>query len=238
MKVYMTSTWESLDTEAEKIEIATNQQLPQICSLLKNAISTLADGFLKAEIKGEDSAHAQQGLYSQNLNSLKCSVDLAIRGYYTQSTGLLRGVYENWIAFHYLSEFPLKAKCWLNKESRPPKHSDMLNALGPDFVENKDDVRGWYGALCRFAHTDALVVLPHLGSHQGEPCAFVGVMYKPDFFETCAYSISLFTSIMLREVSKMITPNSDWQQRFMESIESLLQFIEDVNVEFKRDIGK
>ena len=63
-------------------------------------------------------------------------------------------------------------------------------------------------------------------------------MYKPDFFETCAYSISLFTSIMLREVSKMITPNSDWQQRFMESIESLLQFIEDVNVEFKRDIGK
>ena len=152
----MTSTWESLDTEAEKIEIATNQQLPQICSLLKNAISTLADGFLKAEIKGEDSAHAQQGLYSQNLNSLKCSVDLAIRGYYTQSTGLLRGVYENWIAFHYLSEFPLKAKCWLNKESRPPKHSDMLNALGPDFVENKMML------VVGMGHSAASLTLTHL----------------------------------------------------------------------------
>ena len=231
----MTSTWDSLDAEAEKVKNLTNQQLPEICSVLKNAISTLADGFLEAEIKGEDAAHAQQGLYSQNLNSLKCSVDLAMRGYYTQSTELLRGVYENWIAFHYLSQFPLKAKCWLKKNNLPPKHSVMLNSLGPDFVENKDDARGWYGALCRFAHTDALVVLPHLGSHPGEPCAFVGVMYKPDLFKTCAYSISLFTSIMLRESSKMISPDSDWQQRFIENIELLLQLIETENIEFKRN---
>jgi len=234
----MTSTWDSLNTEAEKVANLTKKQLPEICSVLKDAISTLADGFLEAEIKGGDAAQAQQGLYSQNLNSLKCSVDLAMRGYYTQSTGLLRGVYENWIAFHYLSEFPLKANCWLKKNKRPPKHSVMLNSLGPDFVENKDDARDWYGALCRFAHTDALVVLPHLGSHQGVPCAFVGVMYKPDLFKTCAYSISLFTSIMLREISKMISPDSDRQKRFIEKIESLLQLIETENVEFKRNIEK
>lgn len=234
----MTSTWDSLGAEAEKIENLTKQQLPEICSVLKNAISALADGFLEAEIKGEDAARAQQGLYSQNLNSLKCSVDLAMRGYYTQSAGLLRGVYENWIAFHYLNEFPLKAKCWLRKNKRPPKHSVMLNLLGPDFVESKEDARGWYGTLCRFAHTDAFVVLPHLRSHQGEPCAFVGVMHKPDLFRTCAYIISLFTSIMLREISKMISPDSVWQQRFIENIESLLKLIETENVDFNRDIEK
>jgi hypothetical protein len=234
----MTSTWDSLDTEAEKVKNLTKQQLPEICLVLKDAISTLADGFLEAEVKSGDAAQAQQGLYSQNLNSLKCSVDLAMQGYYTQSTGLLRGVYENWIAFHYLSDFPLKAKCWLNKNSRPPGHSVMLNSLGPDFVENKKDARNWYGALCRFAHTDALVVLPHLGSHQGEPCAFVGVMFKPDLFRTCAYSISLFTSIMLREISKMISPDSDWQQRFTQNIELLLKFIETENADFESNLEK
>jgi hypothetical protein len=231
----MTSTWDSLDIEAEQVAITTNKQAFEICSLLKNAISALADGFTEAEIKDSESTCAQQGLYSQNMNSLKCSTDLAMRGYYTQSTGLLRGVYENWIAFHYLAAFPIKAEFWLNKDLKPPKHSEMLNALGPDFVESKAEARGWYGALCRFAHTDSLVVLPHLGSYKGEQCAFIGAKYKPDLFRTCAYTISLFTSIMLREISKMISPNSGWQQRFMINVEALLQFIENENIEFKRN---
>jgi len=111
----------------------------------------------------------------------------------------------------------------------------MLKALGPNFIENKDDARGWYSALCRFAHTDALVVLPHLGSHQGEPCAFIGVMFKPELYKTCAYSISLFMAIMLRDISNIVAPSSDWQHRFTENIESLLKYIEEENKEFKRD---
>lgn len=143
----MTSTWHSLDAEAERVTSTTNQEASETCSLLKNAVSVLADGFTEAEVKGTDAACAQAGLLSQNLNSLKCSVDLSIRGYYTQSTGLLRGIYENWIAFHYLVEFPLKADLWLKKNRRPPGHSDMLNALGSNFIENKGDARKWYGTL-------------------------------------------------------------------------------------------
>jgi hypothetical protein len=232
----MTSTWHSLDSEADRVVFTTTQQSADTCSLLKDAISVLADGFTEAEVKGTDSARAQAGLFSQNLNSLKCSVDLSMRGYYTQSTELLRGVYENWIAFHYLAEFPIKADLWLDKDRRPPRHSDMLNALGPSFVEDKADARGWYGALCRFAHTDALVVLPHLGSHKGEPCAFIGANYKPDLFRTCAYTISLFISIMFREISHMISADSGWQQRYSTAVEALLQFIENENDEFKNQL--
>lgn len=230
----MTSTWHSLDEEADRVTFTTNQQAVGTCSLLKKAISVLADGFTEAEAKGTDSASAQAGLFSQNLNSLKCSADLSMRGYYTQSTGLLRGIYENWIAFHYLAEFPLKADLWLKKNRRPPKHSYMFNALGPNFVEDKADARKWYGTLCRFAHTDALVVLPHLGSQNGESCAFIGANYKPDLFRTCAYTISLFTTIMLREISQMVLADSEWQQRYNEAIEALLQFIENENDEFKK----
>ena len=55
----MTSTWDSLNAEADKVVLTTTQQAAVICSLLKNAISALADGFAEAEIKGNDSARAQ-----------------------------------------------------------------------------------------------------------------------------------------------------------------------------------
>lgn len=232
----MKSTWQSLDAEADRVASMTAEELAGTCSLLKEAISTLADGFTEAQVKGAKSARAQAGLFSQNMNSLKCGVDLAMRGYYTQAMGLLRGVYENWIAFHYLSKFPMKAGLWLSKNRKPPRHSDMLNALGPDFAEDKDDARGWYGALCRYAHTDALVVLPHLGSYKGDPCAFIGAKYKPALFSACAYTISLFTSIMLREISHLILSGSAWQKRYNETVEALLQFIEKENVEFRKSM--
>jgi hypothetical protein len=228
----MTSTWHSLDTEADAVAVATVSAEAKTCALFERAIATLADGFTSAEIKDSDAARVRMGLLSQNLNSLKCSVDIAKRGYYTQSMGLVRGVYENWIAFHYLAAFPAAAEKWLAHDKRPPKHRVMLDALGPGFVEDKTDARGWYGTLCRFAHTDALVVLPHLGSCDGEACAFFGVTYKPDLFRTCAYTFSLFASIMLREVSQLILRDTDWLQSCDATVEALLQFINEENAAF------
>ena len=234
----MKSTWHSLDTEADGVAAATLQHAANTSYLLQEAITTLADGFTEAELKNSAPTRARMGLFSQNLNSLICSTNLAMRGYYTQSTALLRGVYENWIAFHYLAQFPKKADLWLRADRRPPRHSQMLKALGPNFVENKTNARGWYGTLCRFAHTDAVIVLPHLGRYNGEPCAFFGAEYKPDLFRTCAYTISLFTSIMLREVSQMIPADAAWQQRYNTAIEGLLQFIEKQNAEFQKSRRK
>ena len=110
----------------------------------------------------------------------------------------------------------------------------MLNALGPDFVDDKADAREWYGTLCHFAHTGALVVLPHLGSHNGEACAFYGAKYKPDLFRTCAYTISLFTSLILWDISQWMRPDVAWQERCIKTIERLRQFIGQENDEFKR----
>jgi hypothetical protein len=220
------STWHDLDAEAIIVTTTTMQQAPDTCLLLQDAFSTLADGFTEAKVQANSATCAQMGLLSQNLNSLKCSVDLALRGYYTQSTNLLRGVYENWIAFHYLGQFPAKADLWLCVDKRPPNHSEMLKTLGPGFVEDKAAAREWYNILCRFAHTDALVVLPHLGSHNGETCAFFGAKFKPDLFSNCVYTISLFTSIMLWEVSPWMPPDSEWRERCNSVIELLLQFIE------------
>ena len=235
----MTSTWDSLDVEANEVASTTAQQAAGICTLLKQGISTLADGFAETEVKATNSAPAQMGLLSQNLNSLKCSVDLAMRGYYTQSAGLLRGVYENWIAFHYLAQFPKEANLWLcaDQGKRPPSHSHMLNALGPNFPEHKADASRCYSMLCSFAHTHALNVMPHLGAHKGEPCAFFGATYKANLFRVSAYLICTFTNLMLREISGMIATDAGWQERCKTAIEGLMQFLEKENDEFNKSIG-
>ncbi len=222
----MISTWDSLDSEADAVALMTGREATDICALLQQAVSTLADGFTSTELEDSDATRVRMGIFSQNLNSLKCGVDLAKRGYYTQSMGLVRGVYENWIAFHYLATFPAEAGNWLAHGKRPPSHGDMLNALGPSFTEHKTDARGWYHALCRFAHTDALVVLPHLGNHEGEACTFFGVTYKPDLFRSCAYTLSLFACIMLREVSLLVPGNSLWLDSCKPMVDALLLFIE------------
>jgi hypothetical protein len=225
----MTSTWQSLEAEADNVAAITAQQEPGVSRLIQEMISTLADGFTAAKVADTSATRAQMGLFSQNLNSLKCSVDMAMRGYYTQSTNLLRGVCENWIAFHYITQFPAKADRWLCGTNKPPKHSEMLKALGTDFVEAKDDARGWYSTLCRFAHTDALVVLPHLGTYHGEACAFFGAKFKPLLFRTCAYTTSVCTSLMLRDVSQHVSLDATWQQQCNAQIESILQFIQQEN---------
>ena len=100
-------TWEDFDREARTVESFTKAQLLERVQLLQDAVGLFADGFLIANNSDTtDVNKAKMGLLSQNFNTLKCAVDLALRGYYLQSMNLLRYVYENWIAFHYLIKKP------------------------------------------------------------------------------------------------------------------------------------
>lgn len=231
-EIMNTPTWTSLEGEALAVFRTTDAQAGSLCTIIRDAIGTMADGYLIPEITRSDAFDAQMGLFSQNLNSLKCSADLAFRGYYTQCLGLMRGVYENWIAFHYLRQFPMKAHLWLRSGQRPPGHSEMLRALGPDFPESKENAKEWYGVLCRMAHPDALIVLPHLGNQNGEPCAFIGAQYKEELFQTCGYTILSFSAIMIREVAQMIPTTSEWHNRGGEMFKKIRDFITQANADF------
>jgi len=219
-------TWVCLEEEAVQVAVVTREKSKSTCELLEHALSTLADGF---EIIGREDmevTRVQMGLYSQNLNSLKCSIDLAYRGYYTQSVNLLRGVYENWIAFWYLADFPEKAQLWLSRDHQPPSHSEMLSKLGLGFVEDKGVAREWYRILCKFAHPDYLTVVPHLGSRDGEPRAFFGATYKGERFASCAWMILQFINLMLRDIGLWAPPSEPWLKRCTTVMERVLEFLQ------------
>jgi len=218
-------TWVSLEEEAVQVATVTREKNKSTCELLERALSTLADGFEIVAREDTKATRVQMGLYSQNLNSLKCSIDLAYRGYYTQAVNLLRGVYENWIAFWYLAELPEKAELWLSREHQPPKHGEMLSKLGPGFVEDKGVAREWYRMLCKFAHPDYLTVVPHLGSRNGEPRAFFGAAYREKPFSSCARMILQFSNLMLRDISAWAPSDEPWLKRCTPVMDCVLEFL-------------
>ena len=97
---------------------------------------------------------------------------------------------------------------------------------------------GFKCTQCCFAHTDALVVLPHLGSRNGQPCSYFGAKYDPELLRTCAYAISMYVGIMLHEVSRMIHEDAAWHRCCGITMAELLKFIQQENNDFKVGISK
>ncbi len=231
------NTWDDFEKEARLVEKNTCEQESEIVSLMKNSIGIFADGFYAA--KGADSsdeALAKMSLLSHSFGTLKCSVDMTLRGYYVQSMNLLRIVYENWIAYKYLEKNPHKAILWIRPSERkkPPKHSAMLKEIDNDYSPLKGKMKGWYKTLCSFAHTDPLNLLSQISTVEvpGETSIHFGATYKRDLFRTSAYSICLWAGISTMNVGSWVPENDQWHNQMAKIQEKILKFIDHENKEF------
>ena len=232
------NTWEDFEKEARLVKKTTNEQAPKVVHLLQDAVGLFADAFSVSDNPDtSDAALARMSLLSHNFGTLKCSVDIALRGYYVQSMNLLRIVYENWIAFHYLVKCSDKAHLWLHhsKKNQPPGHVAMLKELDADFDPLKGQMKKWYSALCSFAHTDPLVLLPQISTDliPNETSIHFGSTYKSDLFRASAYALSLWTGVMLSSISQWVPNTNKWHNEMIKIEESIIKFIDQENEAFK-----
>jgi hypothetical protein len=224
--------WGDIEREAIEIDRVTKEQAPDLVLLLKDAIGLFADAFSIADNSDTtDAAIAKMGLLSQNFTTLKCAVDLSLRGYYSQSNNLLRIVYENWIAFHYLTKNPNEAHILLrepNTRKRLPDPAVMRKALGEDFTPLKEKIKEWYDVLCCFAHPHAAGVLPLIAINliSDETSIHYGTTYRDDLFRKSAYNISIWASVMLDAVGHWILGTNEWYQKRSILTERILKFID------------
>lgn len=234
------NTWEDLERDARFVEKATNEQAPEVVQLLQDAVRLFADAFSVANSPDASEATiAKMSLLSHNFNTLKCSVDITLRGYYVQSLNLLRIVYENWIAFHYLSKCPDKAHLWLShsKKKQPPKHATMLKKLDADFNPLKGKMRQWYSTLCSFAHTDPIGLLYQISTDYipNETSIHFGSTYKRDLFKSSAYVISLWIGVMLANIGQWIPNTSPWHNEMEKIEERIIEFIDQENIAYESE---
>ena len=232
------NTWDDLEKEARLVEKTTCEQDPGIVSLMKVSIGIFADGFSAAKgAAPSDEALAKMSLLSHSFGTLKCSVDMALRGYYVQSMNLLRIVYENWIAYKYLEKNPEKAILWIrsNKRKKPPGHVAMLKEIDGDYSPLKGKMKGWYKTFCSFAHTDPLNLLSQISTAelQSETSIHFGATYKKNLFRTSAYSICLWAGISIMNVSSWVPENDQWHKQMDTVQENISKFIKQENKDFK-----
>lgn len=244
MSEIIMNTWDVFDHEAIKVDKFTKDQSPDLVQLLQDAIGLFADAFSIADNSDTtDATLAKMSLLSQNFAALKCAVDLALRGYYSQSMNLLRIVYENWIAFHYLTKNPNEAHILLrepNISKRLPDPAVMRKALGEDFNPLKGQMIQWYNVLCCFAHPHAAGVLPQIVINliSDETSIHYGTTYKDDLFRASVYNISIWTGVMLDAVGQWIPDTNEWYKRRSKLAERIFRFIDGENEIFKSKKSK
>ena len=234
------NTWNDFEKEARLVEKTTNEQERRIVLLLQDSIGLFADAFSIGNSPETSAATvAKMSLLSHNFGTLKCSVDIALRGYYVQSLNLLRIVYENWIAYHYLEKNPEKAHLWLrqSKNKQPPGHAAMLKELDEDFNPLKSEMKGWYSTLCSFAHTDPINLLPQISTENipDETSIYIGATYKTDLFKASSYAICLWAGVMLSTISIWVPKTSQWHNEMIKIENRIIQFIDQENKAFKSD---
>ena len=235
------NTWDEFESEAKLVENETRSKEPKVVLLLQDSIGLIATGFTVAAVPDTlDATKARMSLLSHNLETLKCSVDTALRGYYVQSLNLLRIVYENWVAYHYLVKNPQEAHFWLvrKKNKQPPGHAAMLKKLDNDFNPLKSNMKGWYGTLCGFAHTDPINLLPNISTESfvNEISIYFGAKFKPELFKASSYAICLWAGVMLSTISSWIPKENNWQSEMTKIEDQIIEFIDQENASFKSGI--
>lgn len=232
-------TWNDFEKDALLVKEITQKQASDTVQLLQDSIGLLATAFpIVISPDNDDSTLAKMSLLSHNFNTLKCSVDLALRGYYVQSQNILRVVYENWVAFHYLSQAPEKAKLWLkhSPSQKVPKHSAMLAKLGPDFSPVQKEMKKWYATLCSFAHTDPINLVSQI-SYDFQPeetSIHFGTTFNLSLFRTSAYTLAMWIGIMLSTIKKWVPQKHEWHILEIEFQSKLLHYVDNENTAYKK----
>lgn len=157
---------------------------------------------------------------------------MAVTGFYIQALIPLRHVYESWLSFWYLAKYPQDAERWLDPtwKMRPPKAETMRKRMDHPSKHIKSKLGEFYKEMHRFAHVDPVAVLSTLDREGEKTVIEVGVRFKNDSFEACAYGISLWLGNCLDALSTMVPVGHDWHDEQQTSIEDILAFIDKYNL--------
>jgi hypothetical protein len=87
----------------------------------------------------------------RSLNSIRCSIDLMLKGYYSQSMSLLRTVTEDWFICGTVKENEKVRDCLLRDKAKMPKYSELATQMNAINI-----YKGDYHYQSKFTHSSRL----------------------------------------------------------------------------------
>ncbi|MHA2402863.1 MAG: hypothetical protein ACXADH_07725 [Candidatus Kariarchaeaceae archaeon] len=227
--------WSNLKAHEEKTRNIVLKDHLEIIILLKEAFAHYTFGITKLPKLGTENVPLiRVGLITENHNFLRLSIFAATRGYYLQSISLLRNVYQNWLAFWYLIQFPDDAHFWVDPswEKRPPNSDTMRRKMEHPSKDSSQKIHELATELHRFAHTDPVVILNQLQVKDARVTIHVGPNYVKEIFFACSYALSFWIGNMLDAVDSLILDEAEWEETHCNLRNRILKHMEEYNSQF------
>lgn len=133
----------------------------------------------------------------RSLNSIKCSIDLMLKGYYSQAMSLLRTVTEDWFICGTVQNNEKVRDCLLRDEEKMPKYAELATQMNAMNIYDGD-----YRYQSKFTHSSrlSLRVLYNLGKKE----AGVAPTYDKVLFLLCAESLMRVSLLILEYLGRLL----------------------------------
>ncbi len=189
----------SIPGEEVKTQKTTEEKHQRELDIFTNIQSVFTNGFssiptFKYE---DDSEYIWLLILMRTLNSIRCSIDLMLKGYYSQSMSIIRTITEDYFVCGTVKDNEKVRDCLL-RDKRMPKYNKLATQMGALSI-----YKGDYHYQSKFTHSTrlSLRILYDLGSKTLK----VAPSYDETLFLLCAESLMRVSLCMFEILANLLT---------------------------------
>jgi len=149
------NTESNIVTQERKTISITKQNHPKEIEIFAGMLNTFTNGFNiigSFTLKDDNEAEYIWLLLSTRcLHSIKCAIDLTLKGYYSQAMSIIRTITEDWFICGNAKSNDVIRKCLLHDEERMPKYIDLAAQMKATNIYEED-----YRYQSKFIHSSKL----------------------------------------------------------------------------------
>jgi hypothetical protein len=169
-------------------------------------------------------------------NSIKCSMDLMLKGYYSQAMSLLRTVTEDWFICGTVQDNEKVRNCLLRDKVKMPKYSELATQMEAMNIYNGD-----YHYQSKFTHSSRLSLRVLYDMNKKE--AIIAPIYDEVLFLLCTESLMRVSLLILEYMGRFLFYIDEgkakyWDKQNSQYIKDVSNWLSDLRSEYGGEIEK
>jgi hypothetical protein len=167
------------------------------------------------------------------LNSVRCSIDLMLKGYYSQSMSLLRTITEDWFICGTVQDNKKVRDCLLRDEMKMPKYKDLASQMNAINIYEGD-----YSYQSKFTHSSRLSLRVMYNMENNE--AVLVPQYDKGLFLLCAESLMRVSLLIIEYMGRLLiyidqSKAKSWDENNSNNIKGMSEWLRELREKYGGD---
>lgn len=203
----------------------------EICTGILNTFLSGFSSMGSFELKEEnESEYVWLLILIRGLNSIKCAIDLMLKGYYSQAMSLFRTVTEDWFICGTVQESEEVRDCLIRDKVKMPPYIKLATQM-----KAMNIYRGDYNYQSKFTHSSRLSLRVLYNIDKKE--AIVAPIYDEVLFLLCAESLMRVSLLILEYMGRLIfyidkDKAKDWDKQNSQRIKDVSSWLGELRVKY------